>query len=112
MHNVQKILNKFFFIKVLPESTPNSSNDLDTSTMYAMLRNTSNISRPTRGWGQLPGKNDIKTADDIERLRYYRNKICHENSSKLTTADFNNFVLDFVSVRCILLKNGYTYSTI
>lgn len=85
------------FLDFLPESTPNSSKDLDTSTMYAMLRNTSNISRPTRGWGQLPGKNDIKTADDIERLRYYRNKICHENSSKMTTADFNNCVLDFIS---------------
>lgn len=72
--------------------------------MYAMLRNTGNLSPPTKGWGKLPGKNDIKPADDIERLRYYRNKICHENSSKMTTADFNKFVLDFVSVSCILLK--------
>lgn len=63
--------------------------------MYLVIQNTSNIGRPTNGWGQLPGKNDIKPADDIERLRNYRNKICHESSSEMTTKDFNEFVLDF-----------------
>lgn len=72
--------------------------------MYSLFRNTSNITRPTKGWGQLPGKNDIKPADDIERLRNYRNKICHENSSEMTTKDFNEFVLDFIWVSKMAFK--------
>lgn len=70
--------------------------------MYAMIRNSSNIAHPTNGWGKPPGKNDITIADDVERLRKYRNTICHENSSEMTTDDFNKFALDFIRVRCPL----------
>lgn len=66
--------------------------------MYAMFRNTINISPPTRGWGQTPDANDNGKADDIERIRIYRNKISHENSSDMTTNDFNKSALDLIWV--------------
>lgn len=66
--------------------------------MHAMFRNTINISPPTRGWGQTPEANDKGKADDIERIRIYRNKISHENSSDMTTNDFNKSALDLIWV--------------
>lgn len=66
--------------------------------MYAMLRNTIKISPPTRGWGQIPAANDKGKADDIERIRIYRNKISHENSSNMTTKEFNKSALDLIWV--------------
>lgn len=88
----------FSLIQVLPGTAPQSSSDLDVTTMYAMFRNTINILPPTRGWGQTPEANDKGKADDIERIRIYRNKISHENSSEMTTNDFNKSALDLIWV--------------
>lgn len=88
----------FFLTLVLPSNTPTSSNDLDVTVIYAMFRNTINILKPAKGWGQVPDKNDTKTADDIERVRRYRNKISHANSSEMETDEFNDSALDLISV--------------
>lgn len=88
----------FSLTSVLPSNTPTSSSDLDFTVIYAMFRNTINISKPTKGWGQVPDKNDTKTADDIERVRIYRNKISLANSSEMKTDDFNESTLDLISV--------------
>lgn len=77
-------------------TTPSSSKDLDVTTIYAMIRNTTEIPGPSKGWGRAPGENDTQIADDIERVRLYQNKICHANSSEMTTVDFNESVLDLI----------------
>lgn len=79
-------------------ASPSSSKDLDVTTIYAMFRNTIDIPGPPKGWGRTPGENDTQTADDIERVRLYQNKICHTNSSEMTTVDFNESVLDLIVV--------------
>lgn len=61
-----------------------------------MIRNTTEIPGPSKGWGRAPGENDTQIADDIERVRLYQNKICHANSSEMTTVDFNESVLDLI----------------
>lgn len=65
--------------------------------MYAMFRNTINISQPTRGWGQTPDANDIREADDIERIRIYHKKISHENSSRMVNMAIFNDLIKFES---------------
>lgn len=88
----------FFFLQI---ATPSSSKDLDVTTIYAMIRNTTEIPGPSKGWGRAPGENDTQKADDIERVRLYQNKICHANSSEMTTVDFNESVLDLIGVHVI-----------
>lgn len=82
----------------LPSSPPSSSQDLDISLMYAMIRNTVKIRPPSKGWGMTPAINNTNEADDIERIRNHRNKISHGNSSKMTTTDFNESTLDLIMV--------------
>lgn len=41
---------------------------------------------------------DQEIADDLEKIRKYRNKICHSVSWEMTTEDFNNSVLDLIGV--------------
>lgn len=92
------IIGFFFFLQI---ATPSSSKDLDVTTIYAMIRNTIEIPGPSKGWGRAPGENDTQIADDIERVRLYQNKICHANSSEMTTVDFNESVLDLIGVHVI-----------
>lgn len=82
----------------LPGSRPISTSELDVSLMYSMIRNTFTMPSPSKGWGNFPDANDITISDDIERIRHYRNKISHENSSEMTTEDFNTSVLDLIMV--------------
>lgn len=86
------------FFPDLPTTSPSTSRELDISQMYSIFRNGINIVPPRKGWGNFPDANDTNMADDIERLRKYRNKISHENSSKMTTVDFNESVLDLIRV--------------
>lgn len=88
----------FSYISVLPKSPPSSSSDLDITILYSMFRNSIDIQKPSKGWGRTPDENDRSIGDDIERVRIYRNKICHENSFEMTTAEFNKSALDLIGV--------------
>lgn len=78
---------------------PTSSKDLDISLMYVIIRNsTRNPTKPKNGWGKSPSESDINTADDIERIRLGRNRICHENALNMETSEFNKSVLDLIWV--------------
>ena len=81
--------------------------DLDISAMYSMFRSTLSYPAPANGWGKEPGANDISISDDIERIRLSRNKICHANSSEMTTEDFNESVLDLIEVRFIWIDDSF-----
>lgn len=51
-------------------------------------------------WGRVdvPKENDTKIPDDIERIRYYRNRVCHSDASEMGTSMFNESVLDLLGV--------------
>lgn len=67
--------------------------------MYAIIRNsTTHPIKPKKGWGKKPSENDINTADDFERIRLGRNRICHENALNMETSEFNKSVLDLIRV--------------
>lgn len=68
--------------------------------MYAIIRNLNYITKPKQGWGKKPEKTDISMADDVERIRYYRNSLAHDISTELKTDDFNNTALELIWVIC------------
>lgn len=71
--------------------------------MYAMIRTTANIHNPKNGWGRIPDKNDVGLADDIERIRFYRNYTYHTDAMEMDTSTFNNFVLDLIGVNMVAI---------
>lgn len=68
--------------------------------MYKVIRQAYH-QKPQNGWGNRPGERDICIADDIERIRYCRNRICHTDASGMETNLFNESVLDLFGVICI-----------
>lgn len=87
------------YFAALPSPPPSSSQDLDISLMYLMIRNTVKIRPPGKGWGKTPDINNTNEADDIERIRNHCKKIKHGNSSRMTTSDFNESTLDLIMVK-------------
>lgn len=67
--------------------------------MYDIFRNFLSLNAPKKGWGNKPDDDNTDIADDIERIRIYRNNICHSNCSELTTKEFNELMLDLIGVR-------------
>lgn len=95
------IINKghiFYFSDI--KKKPSSSKELDISLMCAIIRNLDYITEPKQGWGKEPKKNDITMADDVERIRRYRNSLSHDTSMEMKTDDFNNRALELISVNC------------
>lgn len=82
--------------------------------MYAMIRTSANIPNPKQGWGRIPCENDQSIADDIERIRVYRNYICHTNAMEMDTRTFNDRVLDLIGVNMVdilgILTHTHTFS--
>lgn len=76
-----------------------SSEDVDITLMYSVIRRLYYL-KPKNGWGKSPGEHDISTADDIERIRHCRNRICHTDASGMETNLFNESVLDLLGVIC------------
>lgn len=77
---------------------PPPSNDEDVSKLYSIFRNNLRQTPPKQGWGKTPGDTDNDIADDMERIRLYRNKIYHCSSLEITTETFNKDVLDLIRV--------------
>ncbi|XP_052083006.1 uncharacterized protein LOC127720461 isoform X2 [Mytilus californianus] len=76
----------------------NSYDSLDISMIYRLLKQFSLISRPTKNWGDVPDENDITLADDVERIRYFRNKIAHMCSTNIEKVEFDNYFNQFLDI--------------
>lgn len=88
----------FFFLIDLQTGTKSSSKDLDITLMYSIIRNLWKGAIPQNGWGKDPMGNHIEPADDIERIRQYRNLVCHCNDKGIDTNVFNFSCLDLSKV--------------
>lgn len=107
---------KFYFIYYLERGRRlKSSEDVDIALMYIVIRQLYH-QNPQNGWGNHPGEHDISTADDIERIRYCRNRICHTDASGMETDLFNESVLELLGVICacfyICIFHEYVNQTI
>ena len=70
-------------IPLLPQSI-----HFDFSLLYKLVRNTLRISAPTQGWGKEPLVNDTSVADDVERIRKFRNSLAHNEQTLFSESDF------------------------
>lgn len=77
-------------------------NLFDVTLLYTLLRNLCPSLRPTWGWGSEPKTTDKLIGDDIERLRCFRNKHAHANSTEITDDEFDDLWknLKYVIQRC------------
>lgn len=115
--NVLRLNNRtiiFSYFSDLNNNKPSSSKDLDVTSICAIIQNSNYIENPKKGWGRKPDKNDIGIADDLERIRHFRNFLCHETSFEMETNDFNKAALDIIwvifnctlSLQYIIFKNN------
>lgn len=95
----------------------NSFDSFDISLIYKLLRQFSLVPPPTKGWGNAPEKLDSKLADDIERIRHFRNQVVHRCSTNITKKEFDNYFDQFreIGQRMDLYffkKTNYEYNII
>lgn len=81
--------NIFFVNFTVGARGPVTSADFDTSLLYTLLRNTVKITPPTSGWNKEPNPADISKGDDVERIRFARNSLCHGKTS-MDQSTFNS----------------------
>lgn len=97
-----KLTNSLSDIKFFPNQKPyldeflgsNSYSSLDIPIIYKLLRHFNmfnlNLSEPSKGWGENPGPNDTSIADDVERIRFFRNEIAHRRDTKMDQNEFED----------------------
>ena len=71
-----------------------------------LLRNICGLSRPVAGWDALPPPTDTSIADDIARVKYYRNTVYgHASQASVDDARFNTL---WPEIRGALVRLGGT----
>ncbi|XP_061185010.1 uncharacterized protein LOC133193025 [Saccostrea echinata] len=49
----------------------------DITLIYKIIRTTTNLKKPGKGWGQIPDTSNTEPVDDLERVRIHRNTHFH-----------------------------------
>lgn len=101
---LETIMNTDQKKKIYPKNgnTSMTSNDLDISVIYILLRNICNIPEHYNGWGNYPHKNDTSIAACIERIRIQRGIIAGHSANgrqeddefKVHWSDIRNAVVE------------------
>ncbi|VDI17573.1 Hypothetical predicted protein [Mytilus galloprovincialis] len=83
--------------KIILTDLPSSNlyDSMDITLIYKILREFSLIGPPTKGWGSNPEKEDMKLADDVERIRRYRNQLAHRCSIAIEKDEFDDYFDSF-----------------
>ena len=103
---VKKVLNPTQWGKLYPVHSPVTSTSFDITLITVLLRNICGFSPPATGWDNLPPPTDISTADDIARVKYYRNTVYgHANQASVDDASFNAY---WHEIRKALVRLGGT----
>lgn len=71
-----------------------------------------NLNLNIQNWNIDPGENEIDEADDIKRIRRYRNDVCHSDASEIKTTAFNTCMLDLLGVILVFGTNNYIFNPI
>ena len=76
--------------------------EFDVTLIYTLLRNlklTTNVPRPTNGWGTLPVAAGHKTlGDDIERIRMLRNLHGHASTTNVTDVEYERCISELKDI--------------
>ena len=103
---VKKVLNATQWGKLYPVHSRVTSASFDVTLLTVLLRNICGFSPPATGWDNLPPSTDTSTADDIARVKYYRNTVYgHANQASVDDASFNAY---WHEIREALVRLGGT----
>ena len=64
-------------------------NEFDISILYTLLRNNEGIQAPINNWDKDIDPKSENEGDDVERIRYYRNKLFHCSPLTKETDEYN-----------------------
>ena len=100
----KKVLNPMHWGKLFPAHSPVSSAAFDITLLTVLLRNICGLSPPVNGWDRLPPTTNISIADDIARVKYYRNTVYHHPSQ--ASVDDISFSAYWQEIREALVRLG------
>ena len=90
--NVRKVLNPTQWGKLYPVHSRVTSASFDITLLTVLLRNICGFRPPATGWDNLPPATDTSTADDIARVKYYRNTVhSHAIQASVDDTTFNAY---------------------
>ena len=100
----KKVLNPTQWGKLYPTHAPVSSAAFDITLLTVLLRNICGLGPPANGWDRLPLATNISIADDIARVKYYRNTVYGHASQ--ASVDDSSFSAYWQEVREALVRLG------
>ena len=100
----KKVLNPTQWGRLYPANYPVSSAAFDITLLTVLLRNICGLSPPATGWDHLPPAANTSIADDIARVKYYRNTV-YGHASKASVDDFS-FSTYWKEIREALVRLG------
>ena len=88
----KKVLNPTQWGKLYPVHSPVSSATFDITLLTVLLRNICGLSAPATGWDHLPLAANTSIADDIARVKYYRNTVYgHASQAAVDDSSFSTY---------------------
>ena len=90
--------------KLYPSRSTVSSATFDITLLLVLLRNICGLNPPSTGWDCLPPATNISIADDIARVKYYRNSLIGYASQ--ASMDDSSFSAYWQEVREALVRLG------
>ena len=103
----KKVLNPAQWGKLYPTHSPASSATFDITLLTVLLRNICSLSPPATGWDSLPPATNTSIADDITRVKYYRNTVYgHASQAAVDDISFSSY---WQEIREALVRLGGAY---
>ena len=99
-----RILNPTQWRSLYPSHSPVSSATFDITLLTVLLRYICGLSPPANGWDRLPPTTNISNADDIARVKYYRNTVYGHASQ--ASVDDSSFSAYWQEIREALVRLG------
>ena len=78
--------------------TNRTYNNIDFTLLYKLMRSVSILDDPKQGWGKQPTNTDVTISDDVERLRFARNKIVHRIKADINSIEMSDYFSNFVNI--------------
>ena len=103
----KKVRNPTQWGKLYPAHSPVSSASFDITLLTVLLRTICGLSPPVNGWDRLPLTTNISIADDIARVKYYRNTVYGQASQ--ASVDDISFSAYWQEIREALVRLGGTH---
>ena len=100
----KKVLNPTQWGKLYPAHSPVSSAAFDITLLTVLLRSICGLSPPANGWDRLPPATNTTIADDIARVKYYRNTVYGHASQ--ASVDDRSFSAYWQEIREALVRLG------